>query len=101
MRVFNYEIIFGRNSYHKGKFRVYRDSNSWSLNGLGLRFFIGRPEWCEECGESYYEHGCQECCDHEPDADEGFHCLLCGKDCSESVMSRAYDRAKDFRKYGE
>ena len=39
---------------------------------------------CETCGEqsaiAYY--GCQECCDHEPDADEGMHCLSCGKDCS-------------------
>lgn len=39
---------------------------------------------CEECGEevamAYY--GCQNCCEHEPDPDEGFHCLGCGKDCS-------------------
>lgn len=49
------------------------------------------------------EHGdyCQECCEHEFDPDEGFMCLNCGKDGYEDVMARAYDRAKDLRKYGE
>lgn len=40
------------------------------------------------------------CDDHEPDSSKGYHCLHCGKDCSEDVMSAAYDRAKDIRKYG-
>ena len=44
---------------------------------------------------------CRWCCEHEPDADEGFMCLLCGKECAEDVMARAYDRAKDLQKYGE
>lgn len=64
---------------------------------------LGATVVCEECGDpiAIDGYGCQECCDHEPDADEGYHCLNCGKDCSESVMSRAYDQAKDLRKYGE
>ncbi len=32
---------------------------------------------------------------------EDFHCLDCGKDMTEDIMSKAYDRAKDIRKYGE
>lgn len=57
---------------------------------------------CEECNEPIALKGydCQECCDHEPDEDEGYHCLRCGMDCSEDVMAAAYDRAKNFRKYG-
>lgn len=56
---------------------------------------------CEDCGEVYCgPYACPHCCDHEPDADEGYHCLNCGTDCSEGVMSAAYDRAKDIRKYG-
>lgn len=39
-------------------------------------------------------------CEHEFDPDEGWHCLNCGKDGTEEVKSRAYDYAKDVRKYG-
>lgn len=42
----------------------------------------------------------EEECEHEFDPDEGFTCLNCGKDGAEEVFSRAYDRAKDRRKYG-
>lgn len=41
----------------------------------------------------------EEECEHDFDPDEGFHCLNCGKDGSEEVLSSAYDRAKDRRKY--
>lgn len=51
-------------------------------------------------GEGCEEPECQDCCDHEPDSSEGYHCSNCGKDCSEGVASAAYDRAKDIRKYG-
>lgn len=60
-------------------------------------------KFCEEC-KAQTEHGpygCTECCAHEPDPDEGYFCLQCGKDCFEDVMSSAFDRAKDLRKYGE
>lgn len=43
----------------------------------------------------------EDTCEHDFDPDEGFHCMNCGKDGTEEVMSRAYDRAKDFRKYGD
>lgn len=58
---------------------------------------------CSDCGKPIAVSGyeCQGCCEHEPDADEGFMCLNCGKECAEDVMSAAYDRAKDIRKYGE
>ena len=58
---------------------------------------------CPECKENEVVYGdiCQECCEHEFDADEGYTCLGCGLDGSEDVMAAAYDRAKDFRKYGE
>lgn len=41
-----------------------------------------------------------EHCYHNIDSDEGYHCLNCGKDFSEDIMSAAYDRVKDIRKYG-
>lgn len=41
----------------------------------------------------------QEQCEHD-DVDD-FHCLDCGKDLTEDVMARAYDRMKDRMKYGE
>lgn len=56
---------------------------------------------CAECGSAAESEFCQDCCEHEYDADEGFMCLGCGKEGAEEVMSRAYDRAKDLRKYGE
>lgn len=57
---------------------------------------------CEVCHRQYdSKYSCPDCCEHEPDAAEGFHCLNCGKDCSENVMAAAYDRAKDQRKYGD
>lgn len=40
----------------------------------------------------------EEECDH--DDVEDFTCLDCGADRFEAVMSAAYDRAKDRRKYG-
>lgn len=61
---------------------------------------------CESCEQAFepiakgYDSHCQECCDHEFDPDEGYHCLNCGKDGAEDVLSAAYDRAKDIRKYG-
>ncbi len=42
---------------------------------------------------------CQECCAHDS-TDHGF-CCDCGADRTEAMMSAAYDRAKDIRKYGE
>lgn len=60
---------------------------------------------CEECGEDTsdqpdgYDHYCMECCEHG-DTHKG-HCLDCSKDLREDIMAAAYDRAKDFRKYGE
>lgn len=56
---------------------------------------------CEDCGEEYIGDSCQDCCDHDYDADEGFHCLNCGKDGSEAVQGRAYDAYKDRMKYGD
>jgi hypothetical protein len=58
---------------------------------------------CEECKEpiALAGYSCQSCCEHEFDADEGYHCLNCALDGSEDVMAAAYDRAKDFRKYGD
>jgi hypothetical protein len=44
---------------------------------------------------------CPECCEHEFDPGEGYHCLSCGLDGSEDVMADAYDRAKDRMKYGD
>lgn len=38
-------------------------------------------------------------CEHQ-DMEEG-HCLDCGLDRTEELSALAYDRAKDFRKYGD
>ncbi len=46
------------------------------------------------------EENCERAGGHNFDPDEGFMCLECGKDGTEHVMSAAYDRAKDIRKYG-
>ena len=57
---------------------------------------------CDSCGKiGVYLDICESCCTHEFDPDEGYHCLACGKDGAEEVMSAAYDRYKDFKKYGE
>lgn len=42
---------------------------------------------------------CEECCDHQ-DTDD-YCCLDCGKELLEDRMARAYDMAKDARKYGD
>ncbi len=59
---------------------------------------------CEECGvltgSTSFDY-CEECCEHDFDPDEGNMCLSCGQDGTEDVMSAAYDRAKDYQKYGE
>lgn len=51
------------------------------------------------CGCRWSED-CQECCEHDYAAGEGYHCLNCGKDGSEDVMADAYDEYKDHMKYG-
>lgn len=42
---------------------------------------------------------CQECCQHD-ELDHGI-CMDCELDMSDDIAARAYDRAKDLRKYGE
>jgi hypothetical protein len=57
---------------------------------------------CGECGESFQGiYDCPHCCSHDFDPDEGYHCLNCGTDGAEEVLSRIYDEAKDRRKYGD
>lgn len=51
-----------------------------------------------ECSHEPAEF-CFHCCDHQDL--ENMHCIDCGADRTEEIMSRAYDRAKDFRKYGD
>lgn len=60
-----------------------------------------KKETCEECGEEIAVKGysCQECCEHQ-DMDVG-QCMDCGADRTEEMSAMAYDRAKDFRKYGD
>ena len=50
-------------------------------------------------GNCVDEEKCQACCPHD-DLDHCI-CLACERDLSETIFSRAYDRAKDFRKYGD
>jgi predicted amidophosphoribosyltransferase len=54
---------------------------------------------CDECGQPADHDVCSECCEHG-DIDD-MTCLICGHDMTESIMSRAYDQAKDQRKYGD
>jgi len=57
---------------------------------------------CEECGkEAEYYDICYDCCEHSDVCSDERGCLICGKDMTEEIMSAAYDRAKDIRKYGE
>jgi hypothetical protein len=39
---------------------------------------------CEGC-----EDTCEQCCDHEFDASEGFMCINCGKDGLEEMFAAA------------
>lgn len=60
---------------------------------------ISRVPGCE-CNIDKDE-ACEECCDHSDiEYDEGC-CLICGKDLTEELSARAYDRWKDYNKYGE
>ena len=43
----------------------------------------------------------EEECTHENICEDEFYCLDCGEDRREDLMADAYDRAKDFAKYGE
>lgn len=54
---------------------------------------------CKEFKTVHFMSVDLEECEHV-DIDD-FHCLDCGKDMTESLMSQAYDQAKDMRKYGE
>lgn len=57
---------------------------------------------CVHCGAEVFDFEvCEQCCEHDFDSSEGYHCLSCGKDGTEEVMSAAYDRMKDRMKYGE
>ena len=53
---------------------------------------------CQDCDEDN-DVTCEDCCDHS-DCDEHC-CLICGKDMTEDFAARAYDRYKDYMKYGE
>lgn len=78
----------------------FRDANRAEEAAADKAWLEANP--CEICGKqsaiAHYE--CQECCEHEPDADEGYHCLSCGMDCSEGAMSSAYEYAKAMRRDG-
>ena len=39
-------------------------------------------------------------CEHD-DIDKHYCCLNCGKDMGAEIIAEAYDKAKDFRKYGQ
>lgn len=55
-------------------------------------------DWCDACdGEGNCADGsaCQGCCDHSDK--DGFQCMICGFDCTEDMVSDAYDRAKAAR----
>jgi ribosomal protein L34E len=68
----------------------------------GISFDCGRGNRrCLPCTVAFDEAKKAEECEHDFDPYEGFHCLNCGKDGTEEVMSKAYDRAKDRRKYGD
>lgn len=54
------------------------------------------PEDEHECGTD--DSVCPECCEHDDIGD--FTCLICGDDRTEDLMAEAFDRAKDFAKYG-
>lgn len=41
---------------------------------------------------------CEKCCEHRDL--NNFHCIDCGADRTEHIMSREFDRAKGLRKYG-
>lgn len=59
-------------------------------------------DFCDSCKEPCARgfDVCEDCCDHEYDADEGFICLNCGREGAEDVMAQAYDAAKARRQDG-
>lgn len=60
----------------------------------------GKEAVKKECDGKYCgDDNCPECCPHD-DLDHGI-CLWCEKDLTEELAAKAYDRAKDLRKYGD
>lgn len=53
---------------------------------------------CKPLAKGYDDY-CEDCCEHG-DMDEGY-CLDCGADRTEELSALAYDRYKDFMKYGD
>lgn len=56
---------------------------------------------CEECKVECYGEVCEKCCEHQDICYDERGCLICGKDMTEELMARAYDLAKDRKKYGD
>jgi hypothetical protein len=54
---------------------------------------------CDAKTGNYMQAYCSDCCEHG-EFDHGI-CMDCGLDCTEEMAAAAYDRAKDFQKYGE
>lgn len=84
----------------------------YSVNGEPTGFFkrkfeIIDPPPSEDCDHDTLDDnnqclGCgEDCCDHDDVCEDNYNCLICGKDLTEEYAARAYDRAKDFWKYGE
>jgi hypothetical protein len=62
---------------------------------------------CTECGDEFIcvdwdnDIVCEDCCDHGDICPDERICLVCGKDLTEDLSAKAYDRYKDYMKYGE
>jgi len=56
---------------------------------------------CQDCGTDNLQVICEECCDHSDICYDERICLCCGKDLTEDLSAKAYDRYKDYMKYGE
>lgn len=52
------------------------------------------------CDLDDINHTCPECCEHGDICYDERVCLICDADMTEDLSARAYDLAKDRRKYG-
>lgn len=95
------KINLGTVFYVLGAIRCKSCSDAFNLENRAARLKRETEIHQCECGESYAGiYGCPHCCIHDFDPGEGYHCLNCGTDGTEEVMSNAYDEAKDRMKYG-
>lgn len=85
--------------WHKITYSRTRVWNSFTSFHIGVGKYMLHA-FKDTCG-CRFRDGCQDCCDHDYDPDEGYTCINCGAEGYEDMAGAAYDYYKDMFKYGE